>query len=181
MLKDGRCCSGRGYEMAVVAFTSLCSTYSLCSFSPIVSIFLIVLTTVSSSIPLECNTCRSVLSSSNGFLISSSGVTRVLTCSMSWLYCRNLFVVSHRTFTTCLAVNVLSNYVRVLDTTCHATIKHVNAQWLSIIPIASRGPFTMLLFCSYVCSIDMPDDTLGVLWNKVPFWKLTVYIRVNIR
>ena len=40
--------------MAVVAFTSLCSTYSPSSFSPIVSIFLIVFTTVSSSIPLEC-------------------------------------------------------------------------------------------------------------------------------
>ena len=36
--------------MAVVDFTCLCSTYSLCSFSPIVSIFLIVHTTVSSSI-----------------------------------------------------------------------------------------------------------------------------------
>ena len=83
LLKDGRCCSDRGYEMAVVAFTSLCSTYSLCSLSPIVSIFLIVLTTGSSSIPLECNACRSVLSSSNGFLISSSDVTRALTCSMS--------------------------------------------------------------------------------------------------
>ena len=69
--------------MAVVAFTSLCSTYSLSRVSPIVSIFLIVLTTVSSSIPLEYNTCRSVLSSSNGFLISPSDVTRALTCSIS--------------------------------------------------------------------------------------------------
>ena len=76
--------------------------------------------------------------------------------------------MSHRTFTTCLAVNMLSNYVTVLDNSCHATIQHVNAQWLSIIPIASRGPFTMLLFCSCVCSTDMPDDTLGVLSNKVP-------------
>ena len=69
--------------MAVVAFTSLCSTYSLCSFSPIVSIFLIVLTTVYSSIPLEYNAFISVRSSSNGFLISSSDVTRALTCSIS--------------------------------------------------------------------------------------------------
>ena len=63
LLKNVRRCFDRGCEMAVVAFTSLCSTYSLCSFSPIVSIFLmIVLTTVSSSIPLEYNGCRSVLS-----------------------------------------------------------------------------------------------------------------------
>ena len=167
--------------MAFVAFTSLFTTFSLCSFSPIVSIFLIVLTTVASSIPLEYNACRSVLSSSNRVFISSSDVTRTLTCSMSWLYCRNLFVVSHHTFTTksCLAVNVLSNYVRVLDHACHATIQRVNVQWLYIIPIASCGPFAMLLFCSCVCSTVMPDDTLGVLWNKVPLLKLTVYFRVN--
>ena len=117
-------------DMLQGAFTSLCSTYSLCSFSPIVSIFQIVLTTVSSSIPLEYSACRSVLSSSNGFLVSSSDVSRALTCSMSRLYCRNLFVVSHRTFTTksCLAVNVLSNYVRVLDNSSHATIQRVHAQ-----------------------------------------------------
>ena len=41
--------------MAVVDFTCLCSTYSLCSFSPMVSIFLIVLTTVSSSISSGSN------------------------------------------------------------------------------------------------------------------------------
>ena len=70
-------------DMLQGAFTSLCTTYSLCSFSPIVSIFQIVLTTVSSSIPLEYSACRSVLSSSNGFLISPSDVTRALTCSMS--------------------------------------------------------------------------------------------------
>ncbi len=44
LLKNGICCFDRGWcEMVVVAFTSLCSTYSLCSFSSIVSIFLVVL------------------------------------------------------------------------------------------------------------------------------------------
>ena len=41
--------------MAVVAFTSLCSTCSLHRFSPIISIFLVVLTTVSLSVHLEYN------------------------------------------------------------------------------------------------------------------------------
>ena len=82
LLKNGRCCFDRGCELAVVAFTSLSSTYSLSRLSPIVSIFLIVLTTVSSIIPLECNACRSVLSSSNGFLVSSSDVARALNCDL---------------------------------------------------------------------------------------------------
>ena len=51
--------------MAVVDFACLCSTYSLCSFSPIVSIFLIVLTTVSSSISSGSNASRYALSSMN--------------------------------------------------------------------------------------------------------------------
>ena len=53
--------------MAVAAFTSLCSTYSLCSFSPFVSILLIVLNTVSLSISVGYNASRSKLSSMNGF------------------------------------------------------------------------------------------------------------------
>ena len=66
--------------MAVVDFTCLCSTYSLRSFSPIVSIFLIVLTTVSSSISSVSNASRYALSSRNGFPISSIEVTNALTC-----------------------------------------------------------------------------------------------------
>ena len=151
--------------MAVVAFISLCSSCSLCSFSPIVSIFLTVLTFVTSSISLEYNACRSVLSSSNGFLISSNDVTRALTCPISWLYCRNLFVVSHRTFTTCLAVNVLSNYVspRSFMSFDHPTYEcamtFFNTQCISW----SFHQFTILLLCSCVCSTETPDDTLGVL------------------
>ena len=88
--------------MAVVDFNCLCSTYPLCSFSPIVSIFLILLTTVSSSISSESNASRYyALSSRNGFPISSIEVTNALTCLFveSLLHCRNLFVVSNRTFT----------------------------------------------------------------------------------
>ena len=66
--------------MAVVDFTCLCSTYSLCTFSPMVSIFLIVLTTVSSNISSGSNASRYALSSRNGFPISSIEVTNALTC-----------------------------------------------------------------------------------------------------
>ena len=66
--------------MAVVDYTCLCSTYSLRSFSTIVSIFLIVHTTVSSSISSGSYASRYALSSRNGFPISSIEVTNDLTC-----------------------------------------------------------------------------------------------------
>ena len=61
-----------------------------------------------------------------------------------------------------LAMNVLSNYARVLDNSGPATIQRANVLRLSVRPIAYHGPFTKLLYCSYAWSIDMSDDTLGV-------------------
>ena len=62
-----------------------------------------------------------------------------------------------------LAMNVLSNYVRVLDNSGPATIQHVNALGPFVRPISYHGPLNMLLFCSCAWSNDMPDDMLDAL------------------
>ena len=72
------------------------------------------------------------------------------------------------------AMNVLSNYARVLGNSGPVTIQRVNALRLSVRSIASHDPFTNLLFCSCAWSVDIPDDTLGVFpitkfsaWNSL--------------
>ena len=74
-------------------------------------------------------------------------------------------------------MNVLSNYARVLDNSGPATIQRVNALRLSVIPIASHGPFTKILFCSCVgqltcqmirwVSFESQSSLLGSAWNSL--------------
>ena len=103
------------------------------------------------------------LSSRNGHPISSIEVTKVLTCLSKADFTAETCSLCLIALSPWLAMNVLSNYARVLENSGPATIKRVNALGLSVRPIVYHGPFTKLLFCSCALSIDMPDDTLGVL------------------